>query len=62
MASEPAFPQPGAGQSPIEGISAVTLATHDMARAMPVYQALGFAVSHGGVGPPSAACTQGPAS
>ena len=32
----------------IEGISAVTLATHDMKRAVQFYQALGFAVAHGG--------------
>jgi catechol 2,3-dioxygenase-like lactoylglutathione lyase family enzyme len=32
----------------IEGISAVTLATHDMGRAVRFYQALGFAVAHGG--------------
>ena len=32
----------------IEGISAVTLATHDMARAVRFYRALGFEVAHGG--------------
>ena len=32
----------------IEGISAVTLATHDMARAVRFYRALGFEVVHGG--------------
>jgi catechol 2,3-dioxygenase-like lactoylglutathione lyase family enzyme len=32
----------------IEGISAITLATHDMARAVRFYQALGFAIAHGG--------------
>jgi catechol 2,3-dioxygenase-like lactoylglutathione lyase family enzyme len=32
----------------IEGISAVTLATHDMARAVSFYRTLGFEVVHGG--------------
>jgi uncharacterized glyoxalase superfamily protein PhnB len=32
----------------IEGISAVTLATHDMARAMSFYRTLGFEVIYGG--------------
>ena len=32
----------------IEGISAVTLATHDMPRAVRFYRTLGFAVVHGG--------------
>jgi catechol 2,3-dioxygenase-like lactoylglutathione lyase family enzyme len=32
----------------IEGISAVTLATHDMARAVSFYRRLGFEVVHGG--------------
>ena len=32
----------------IEGISAVTLATHDMARAVRFYRTLGFEVVHGG--------------
>jgi catechol 2,3-dioxygenase-like lactoylglutathione lyase family enzyme len=32
----------------IEGISAVTLATHDMARAVRFYQDLGFTIAHGG--------------
>ncbi|MGH8671788.1 MAG: VOC family protein [Burkholderiales bacterium] len=32
----------------IASISAVTLATHDMARAVRFYQALGFAVRYGG--------------
>ena len=32
----------------IESISAVTLATHDMARAVRFYEALGFTVHHGG--------------
>ena len=34
--------------SAIETISAVTLATHDMARAVRFYRALGFNVCHGG--------------
>jgi catechol 2,3-dioxygenase-like lactoylglutathione lyase family enzyme len=38
----------------IEAISAVTLATHDMARSVPFYQALGFALRYGG---PSASFT-----
>ena len=32
----------------IETISAITLATHDMARATHFYEALGFEVLHGG--------------
>jgi catechol 2,3-dioxygenase-like lactoylglutathione lyase family enzyme len=32
----------------IEGISAITLATHDMPRAVRFYRALGFDVLHGG--------------
>ena len=32
----------------VTGISAVTLATHDMARAVRFYRRLGFAVIHGG--------------
>jgi catechol 2,3-dioxygenase-like lactoylglutathione lyase family enzyme len=32
----------------IEGISAITLATHDMARAVAFYTALGFALKYGG--------------
>ena len=32
----------------IEGISAVTLATHDMARAVRFYRMLGFELVHGG--------------
>ena len=35
---------------PIEAISAITLATHDMARAVRFYQALGFALRYGGEG------------
>ena len=32
----------------IEGISAVTLGTHEMSRAVRFYRALGFEVLHGG--------------
>jgi catechol 2,3-dioxygenase-like lactoylglutathione lyase family enzyme len=32
----------------IEGVSAITLATHDMARAVAFYEALGFAIKFGG--------------
>ena len=32
----------------IEGISAITLATHDMARAVRFYRALGFEIIYGG--------------
>jgi catechol 2,3-dioxygenase-like lactoylglutathione lyase family enzyme len=32
----------------IEGVSAITLATHDMARAVAFYQALGFELKYGG--------------
>lgn len=32
----------------IEGISAITLATHDMARAVAFYRAIGFALLYGG--------------
>jgi uncharacterized glyoxalase superfamily protein PhnB len=32
----------------IEALSAITLATHDMARAVRFYQALGFALRYGG--------------
>jgi uncharacterized glyoxalase superfamily protein PhnB len=34
--------------SPIESLSAVTLATHDMARAIAFYRALGFEMLYGG--------------
>jgi catechol 2,3-dioxygenase-like lactoylglutathione lyase family enzyme len=34
----------------IEGISAVTLATHDMQRAVQFYRTLGFDILHGGEG------------
>src|SRR4029078_1758401 len=38
-----------AGKAPmVTGISAVTLATHDMARAVAFYRMLGLAVIHGG--------------
>src|ERR1051325_10892739 len=33
----------------IEGISAITLATHDMARAVRFYHALGFEILYGGI-------------
>ena len=36
--------------STIEGLSAITLATHDMPRAVRFYQALGFEVLHGSEG------------
>lgn len=36
------------GAPPIEGISAVTLATHDMPRSLRFYRALGFELVHGG--------------
>jgi len=36
----------------IEEISAVTLGTHEMPRAVRFYQALGFEVLHGGEGSP----------
>jgi catechol 2,3-dioxygenase-like lactoylglutathione lyase family enzyme len=35
-------------ESPIECISAVTLATHDMARAVQFYRSLGFQILYGG--------------
>jgi catechol 2,3-dioxygenase-like lactoylglutathione lyase family enzyme len=34
----------------IESISAITLATHDMGRAVRFYRMLGFELSHGGAG------------
>jgi uncharacterized glyoxalase superfamily protein PhnB len=41
--------QPDGGRdSPITAISAVTLATHDMARAVRFYSALGFLLRYGG--------------
>jgi len=36
----------------IESISAITLATHDMARAVRFYESLGFAISYGGESQP----------
>lgn len=36
--------------SPVTALSAVTLATHDMARAVAFYEAMGFARLHGGPG------------
>lgn len=36
------------GEPVIESISALTLATHDMARSVAFYQALGFAPAYGG--------------
>ena len=50
MGSEPVPSEAGAGPPPLEGISAVTLATHDMARAVRFYQALGLTLCHGGEG------------
>ena len=40
----------GADAVAIEAISAITLATHDMARAVRFYRALGFALRYGGEG------------
>src|SRR3954465_5464871 len=46
---EPTAAPEGLGASPsVEGISAVSLATHDMARAVGFYRALGFTIRHGG--------------
>ena len=39
----------------IEGISAITLATRDMSQAVRFYEALGFALVHGGAQPLSPA-------
>lgn len=36
----------------IESLSAVTLRTHDMARAVSFYRMLGFEIAHGGAGSP----------
>ena len=52
MDSGPVPSEAGAGPRPLEGISAVTLATHDMARAVRFYQALGLTPCHGGAGAP----------
>jgi catechol 2,3-dioxygenase-like lactoylglutathione lyase family enzyme len=41
----------GADEGPaVEAISAITLATHDMARAVRFYRALGFSLRYGGEG------------
>ena len=49
MKSEQAVEKNRTGQPPvIESISAVTLATHDMARAVQFYRALGFHLHYGG--------------
>jgi len=45
--------------SAIEGISAVTLATHDMARAVRFYIDLGFALRYGGEGAPFTSLSAG---
>ena len=50
MGPGPVPSEAGAGPRPLEGISAVTLATHDMARAVRFYQALGFTLCYGGEG------------
>ena len=39
---------PDKGETMIESVSAITLATHDMGRAVRFYRALGFDVIHGG--------------
>src|SRR5258708_33068071 len=39
---------PSSSTTGIESISAITLATHDMARAVRFYQALGFTIRYGG--------------
>lgn len=44
----------------IECISAVTLATHDMARAVRFYRALGFALHYGGEDAPFTSFAAGP--
>lgn len=43
---------PAPEPSPIESLSAVTLVTVDMAAAVAFYDALGFALEHGGAGTP----------
>jgi uncharacterized glyoxalase superfamily protein PhnB len=40
--------RPDPAESPIQSISALTLATHDMARAVRFYRALGFTMKYGG--------------
>jgi catechol 2,3-dioxygenase-like lactoylglutathione lyase family enzyme len=44
----------------IESISAITLATHDMARAVRFYTMLGFNLIHGGEGAPFTSFRAGP--
>src|SRR2546425_11521768 len=44
----------------VRGISAVTLATHDMRRAVRFYQALGLLLHYGGDGPPPPSTASGP--
>lgn len=44
----------------IEGISAITLATHDMARAVQFYRSLGFALHYGGETAPFTSFAAGP--
>ncbi len=46
--------------SAIESISAITLATHDMARAVRFYRGLGFALHYGGEDAPFTTLTVGP--
>jgi catechol 2,3-dioxygenase-like lactoylglutathione lyase family enzyme len=49
MERQPTEPPPLSGATPtINSISAVTLATHDMSRAVHFYRALGFALHAGG--------------
>jgi catechol 2,3-dioxygenase-like lactoylglutathione lyase family enzyme len=43
----------------IESISAVTLATHDMARAVRFYRMLGFEIIYGGADAPFTSCRAG---
>ena len=43
----------------IEGISAITLATHDMARAVQFYRSLGFVLQYGGETAPFTSFTAG---
>lgn len=46
---KPAQPEQGQATTPvIECISAITLATHDMARAVQFYRSLGFVLRYGG--------------
>jgi hypothetical protein len=48
MDAQPVRSGADTGPPPIEGLSAVTLATHDMTRAMRFYQALGFVLCQDG--------------